>query len=112
MHPPRFVYEAVAVVSWSMREPGEDAMPNTLIQRDPLSLCSCGQQKERLCEDVPTGTAIRTVAIRRRRGAYRGRMPRYDIIDRAEAQSISFVENDLENELEAAAWKRAQKMGL
>ncbi len=112
MHPPRFVYEAVAVVSWSMREPGEDAVPKTLIQRDPLSLCSCWQPKERLCEDVPTGTAIRTVAIREEDGAYRGRRPKYDIIDRAEAQSVSFVENDLQSEVEAAAWKRAQKMGL
>lgn len=49
---------------------------------------------------------------KRRRGAYRGRMPRYDIIDRAAAQSISFVENDLQSEVEAAAWKRAQKIGL
>jgi hypothetical protein len=39
-------------------------------------------------------------------------MPRYDIIDRAEAQSVNFVENDLQGEVEAAAWKRAQKMGL
>ena len=49
---------------------------------------------------------------KRRRGAYRGRMPRYDIIDRAEAQSVSFVENDLQSEVEAAAWKRAGKMGM
>lgn len=49
---------------------------------------------------------------KRRRGAYRGRMPRYDIIDRAEAKSVSFVENDLQSEIETAAWKRAQKMGL
>lgn len=49
---------------------------------------------------------------KRRRGAYRGRMPRYDIIDRAEAQSVHFVENDLQSEVESAACKRAQKMGL
>ena len=48
----------------------------------------------------------------RRKGAYRGRMPKYDIIDRAEAQSVTFVEKDLESEIEAAAWRRAKKMGL
>lgn len=48
----------------------------------------------------------------RRKGAYRGRMPKYDIIDRAEAQSVAFVEKDLESEIEAAAWRRAQKLGL
>lgn len=49
---------------------------------------------------------------KRRRGAYRGRMPRYDIIDRAEAQAVSFVEADLQGEVEAATWKRAKKMGF
>ena len=49
---------------------------------------------------------------KRRRGAYRGRMPRYDIIDRAEAMSVSFVETDLQGEIEAATWRRAKKMGL
>lgn len=49
---------------------------------------------------------------KRRRGAYRGRMPRYDIIDRAEAQAVSFVEADLQGEVEAATWKRAKKMGV
>ncbi len=49
---------------------------------------------------------------KRRRGAYRGRMPRYDIIDRAEAMSASFVEADLQGEIEAATWRRAKKMGL
>ena len=49
---------------------------------------------------------------KRRRGAYRGRMPRYDIIDRAEAMSVSFVEADLQGEIEAATWRRARKMGL
>lgn len=46
------------------------------------------------------------------RGAYRGRMPRYDIIDRAEAQAVPFVEADLQGEVEAATWRRAKKMGL
>lgn len=49
---------------------------------------------------------------KKRRGAYRGRMPRYDIIDRAEAQAVVFVGIDLQGEVEAAAWRRAKKMGL
>ncbi len=49
---------------------------------------------------------------KRRRGAYRGRMPRYDIVDRAEAQAVSFVETDLQGEVEAATWRRAKTMGM
>lgn len=49
---------------------------------------------------------------KRRRGAYRGRMPRYDIIDRAEERAVTFVEADLQGEVEAAAWRRARKMGI
>ncbi len=49
---------------------------------------------------------------KKRRGAYRGRMPQYDILGRAEERSVKFVEADLKGEVEAAAWRRAKKMGL
>lgn len=66
------------------------------------------------------GTAVRgrtnwdgkAAGHKSRRGAYRGRMPRYDIIDRAEAQAVTFVESDMQGEVEAATWRRAKKMGL